>query len=189
MPFLDSNYRVIYTGLKETPMTLHPLVIQLHFARSEFMRGLTGVSEDDAQHRIQPMNSLSWIVGHLANQEHRYWVMMAQGQTLFLDLNDRVGYGKPASTPSLEEMVSTWKQVIQKADLFLECLNPEQLLTYMLWKGERRDESIGTMLMRNIYHYWYHIGESQAIRQVLGHKDLAEYVGDMTEAAYQIIQP
>jgi hypothetical protein len=41
--------------------------------------------------------------------------------------------------------------------------------------------------MRRItYHYWYHIGEIQAIRQMLGHKDLPEYVGDIeSEAPYR----
>ena len=35
------------------------------------------------------------------------------------------------------------------------------------------------MLMRVIYHYWYHTGESAAVRQILGHVDLPEFVGDM----------
>lgn len=59
-----------------------PLVTQLRFARSEFMRCLEGVSPDDAVQRLLPMNCISWIVGHLANQEHRYWVMFAQGKNV-----------------------------------------------------------------------------------------------------------
>jgi hypothetical protein len=30
-----------------------------------------------------------------------------------------------------------------------------------------------------IYHYWYHIGESQAVRQMLGHTGLPEFVGNI----------
>ncbi len=167
-------------------MTLHPLVTQLHFARREFVRGFAGVSFADAQRRLQPMNSLSWIVGHLADQEHRYWVIFAQGVNLFPDLKERVGYGRPASTPPLEEMWSTWKQVTLKADQFLEQLTAEQLLTFLKRDGKPLDESIGTMLMRNIYHYWYHTGEAQAIRQMLGHTDLPEYVGDMDDVAFYL---
>jgi hypothetical protein len=41
------------------------------------------------------------------------------------------------------------------------------------------------MLYRNIYHYWYHIGESQALRQMLGHRGLPDFVGALhTEAPY-----
>jgi hypothetical protein len=35
------------------------------------------------------------------------------------------------------------------------------------------------MLLRNIYHYWYHTGEAHAIRDMLGHKNLPEFVGEM----------
>ena len=41
------------------------------------------------------------------------------------------------------------------------------------------------MLMRVIYHYWFHTGESAAVRQILGHVDLPEFVGDMDAAAYR----
>ncbi len=29
------------------------------------------------------------------------------------------------------------------------------------------------------YHYWYHLGEAHAIRQMLGHTGLPQFVGDM----------
>jgi len=48
---------------------IHPLVTQLRFARSEFVRCMKGVPPEDALKRIEPMNCLSWIVGHLAAQE------------------------------------------------------------------------------------------------------------------------
>ena len=51
-------------------MMTHPLVDQLRFTRSEFVRSLKGVSENDAERRLLPMNCISWIVGHLAHQEN-----------------------------------------------------------------------------------------------------------------------
>ena len=63
-------------------MTPHLLVTQLQFARSELVRCLEGLSEEDGCRRLQPMNCISWMVGHLANQEHRYWVQAGQGQDL-----------------------------------------------------------------------------------------------------------
>jgi hypothetical protein len=35
------------------------------------------------------------------------------------------------------------------------------------------------------YHYWYHLGEAHAIRQMLGHQDLPQFVGDMSAAVYR----
>ena len=162
----------------------HLLVSQLRFARREFVRGLEGVSELDAVKRIEPLNCISWMVGHLASQENGYWVRAGQSRTLYPGLNDMVGFGKPASTPPLADMWAAWRDITAAADAYLDTLTPALLVTHLAPAGRRRDESVGTMLQRNIYHYWYHIGESAAVRQALGHKDLPQFVGDMTEAAY-----
>jgi uncharacterized damage-inducible protein DinB len=165
-------------------MPSHLLVSQLHFARSEFVRALEGVSEEDAVRRFMPMNCISWTVGHLANQEHRYWVVFAQQRDVAPGLYEQVGYGRPASTPPLKEMWAAWHIVTAEADKYLETLTPETLQGYLLRNGKPVDESVGTLLMRNIYHYWYHTGEASAVRQLLGQTNLPEFVGDMNKAAY-----
>lgn len=162
-----------------------PLVTQLHFTRARFRACLENVSSTDALKRLNSMNCLSWTIGHMANQEHRYWVQAAQGITLLPDLYDRVGYGKPASTPPLEEMWAAWQAVTVEADKYLETVTSEKLEGYFEQAGKRQVESIGTLLLRNIYHYWYHIGEARTIREMLGHTDLPEYVGDMAAAVYR----
>ena len=48
------------------PAMAHPLVDQLKFTRGEWLRALHGVPEADGVTRLQPMNSISWIVFHLA---------------------------------------------------------------------------------------------------------------------------
>lgn len=165
-------------------MSPHLLVTQLRFARSELVRCFEGVSDADALRRIEPMNCLSWMVGHLANQENRYWVRQGLGQTLLPGLNDRVGFGKPASTPPLDEMWAAWRTVTQTADAYLDTLTPELLVTSVERADGRRPESVGTLLLRNIYHYWYHIGEASAVRQMLGHTSLPDFVGDISRTPY-----
>jgi uncharacterized damage-inducible protein DinB len=162
----------------------HPLVVQLRFARSEFMRCLEGLSDEDGRKRLGPMNSISWMIGHLANQEHFYWCIMGQEKFVAPGLNDLVGTGKPASTPPLDEMWQVWKQVTETADPFLDTLAADQLTNYMAFNGRTARESTGTMLLRNIYHYWFHTGEAHAVRQQLGHGDLPQFVGNMEAAVY-----
>ena len=132
---------------------IHPLVTQLRFARSEFVRCLEGLSDEDARHRIMPMNCISWMIGHLANQENRYWVRAAQQKTLVPHLNDLVGYGKPASTPPLAEMWATWHEVTAAADVYLDTVTSDMLQTHFEWEGKPYPESAGTLLQRNIFHY------------------------------------
>ena len=165
-------------------MSCHPLVTQLRFARSEFRRCLEGVSAEDAVRRPMPMNCISWIVGHLASQEQAYWVLVAQGRQVVPGLHELVGFGKPASTPPLDDMWAAWHAVTQAADQYLDTLTTETLLSHLVYKGAPRPESIGTMLLRNTYHYWYHAGEAHAIRDMLGHTDLPQFVGDMSQAQY-----
>lgn len=164
----------------------HLLVDQLKFARSGLIRCLEGVSEEEAVRRLEPMNSLSWMVGHLADQEHRYWVMAAQGRNVAPDLNELVGYGKPATTPPLAEMWAAWRTVTAAADEFLATLTSERLETRFEIRGQAVPDNIGSMLLRNIYHYWFHVGEAYALRQMLGHTDLPEFIGQLTpEADYR----
>jgi hypothetical protein len=163
----------------------HPLVDQLRFARSELERCLAGVSGADARRRLEPMNCISWIVGHLAAQEQKYWVTWAQDRELIEGLQESMGYGCAPSAPPLDEMWNVWRQVTATADAYLDTLKPEVLQTHFEWRGQPIGESVGTLLLRNIYHYWFHTGEAHAIRQMLGHPDLPQFVGDVTQVKYQ----
>lgn len=160
------------------------LVTQLRFTRGEFRRSIEGLSAEDAIKHLQPMNCISWIIGHLANQENQYWVYLAQGKQLAPTLRQMVATGQPASTPPLDEMLSIWQAVTTEADTYLDKLDPGLMETFFEHDGKRSPENIGTLLLRNIYHYWYHTGEISSIRQMLGHKNLPEFVGDMKPVMY-----
>ena len=89
----------------------HPLIDQFRFTRSEWLRGLEGMSEDDATRHLGPMNCISWIIGHLAWHEQHYWLELAQGQLPFPQLNEIYAYGAPMNTPALNEMLDIWRTV------------------------------------------------------------------------------
>jgi hypothetical protein len=162
----------------------HPLVDQLRFARSEFVRCLEGVSDEDARRHLGPMNCISWIVGHLACQEHKYWVMWPHGLVLVSGLQELMGYGCAPSTPPLDEMWDVWRTVTTAADAYLDTLTRDRLQMIFEWEGKPVAENVGTLLLRNTYHYWFHLGEAHAIRQMLGHPDLPQFVGDMSQVTY-----
>jgi hypothetical protein len=159
------------------------LVCQLRFARSEMMRCLEGVNAEDAVRRLPPMNCLSWFVGHLAAQEQYFWVYAAQGKALYPDLHTLVGFDQPPSTPPFAEMLEAWRDITHCADAYLDTLLPDALLGYFEPEGQRSPENVGTLLLRNIYHHWFHTGEAHAVRQQLGHLDLPQFVGNFAGAA------
>jgi hypothetical protein len=161
----------------------HPLVDQLRFARSEFRRGLEGVSDEEARRRFLPMNCLSWNIGHLAAQEQRYWLLYAQDDMLLPEIDQAFRYGSPASTPALREVWSAWKTITTAADPWLDAVTTEMLLSYGTRDGKPTDYTYGSLLLRNTYHYWYHTGENAAIRQQLGHINLPDFVGNIDDEA------
>lgn len=163
----------------------HLLVNQLRFARAEWLRGLQEITPAEALRRFEPINSISWMIGHLASQEHNYWVMWAQGRDVLPGLNDLVGFGKPASTPALDEMWAAWRTATAAADPYLDALTPAVMETHLEREGKRRPDNVGALLLRNIYHYWYHLGEASAVRQMLGHRGLPQFVGDMAGVQYR----
>ena len=102
---------------------IHPLIDQFRFTRSEWLRGLEGVTEEDGACHFGQMNCISWTVGHLAWHEQRTWLTRPQEIILFPKLNELFAYGAPMNTPSFREMLQTWRTVTNAADPFLELVD------------------------------------------------------------------
>lgn len=161
----------------------HPLVNQLRFTRSEFMSAVRGVSDADARRRLLPMNAIGWNIGHLAWQEQRYFLTYAQGQTPLPDIAEEFAVGAPGTTPELERVLSAWQQITAAADPWLDTLTAERLQDRVMHRGKPTARVYGNLLQRVIYHYWYHTGETMAIRQQLGHAKLPQFVGNIDDQA------
>ena len=185
----------------------HPLVTQLRFARSEFVRCLEGISDEDSRNRLLPMNCISWMVGHLAAQEQEYFVFFPKGKVPHPQLNISHGFGQPATTPPLADIWRAWDDITEAADTFLDTVTTDQLETYLeqdtkavkdylfyvpqankkplTQESVRSGENIGTRILRTTYHYFFHMGEAHAIRSQLGHPDLSYFIGDIPDYLFQ----
>ena len=104
------------------------------------------------------------------------WLKRAQGRVVAAEVKP-CGTGRPACDPSFDEMRAAWQRITEAADPYLDGLTTETLEKIL--EGGSRRESIGTSLRRLTYHYWFRIGESQAIRRLLGHKNLPTFVGNI----------
>ena len=161
----------------KTASNVHPLVDQLRFTRSEWLRGLKGVTEEAGARHFGQMNSIGWIVGHLAWQEQRYLLYRPQGVMLRDDIQRDFTTGGPMSTPSLAKTLAAWRLITKATEPFLDELTTNRLLVDLPLNGKRSGQTQGSAIRRMTYHYWFHIGEILAIRQQLGGKGLPEYVG------------
>jgi len=161
----------------------HPVVEQLRFTRGEWRRGLTGLTEKEGAKHFGQMNSASWVVGHLAWHEQRVVLYRPQGILLAPELQDEFYSGAPMSTPSLARMLRLWRKITKASEPFLDSLTTRSLQKDLPLNGKSVGQSQGSAILRMTHHYWFHIGEIQAIRQMLGHKKLPIYVGSLEAKA------
>lgn len=157
----------------------HLIVDQLRFARSEWLRALRGVTEEDAKRHFGQMNSIGWIVGHLAWHEQRICLTRPRDIVLVPTLNAEFFSGAPMSTPSLKAMRAAWNRVTRESEPFLETLRTRDLMRDLPRDGKPTGQTFADAMRRMTFHYWFHIGEILAIRQMIGGKGLPEYVGDL----------
>jgi len=141
-----------------------------HLARREFLRGLQGLSDEDARKRIEPMNCISWIVGHVALQQHVFFVAWPDG-TETEPRYDAFHTGSPPSEPPMEEVIALWQASCDDADVWLDVATEDSLRQMLAAPAAvENGENAGTLLVRNIFHTWCHLGEISSLRQMLGHR-------------------
>jgi hypothetical protein len=154
----------------------HPRVEQLRFARREFARGLAGVTPEVAQRELGQMNSISWMVAHLAWHEQVSWLTRAQKITPFPQLVELGASGGGKANPDFAEVRELWLQVCDLSDPWLDQLTPAGLRAFA-GKPFGAVQDVGTALLRMTYHYFVHCGEASAIRQIAEGGSLPEFVG------------
>ena len=147
---------------------MHTLVDMLFLSRREFERNLVGLNDEDARKSIEPMNCISWIIAHVANQHHMFFVAWPHGE----DTDSRYtpyGYGQPTSQPPLEEAMALWRDACNDSEEWLQSVTDEVLRERPIITTPGNENS-GALLVRCIFHTWCHLGEISSIRQILGHK-------------------
>ena len=140
----------------------------MEITRKEFERNLNGLTDEDARKRIEPMNCISWIIGHVANQQHTFFVDWPQGKEGDARYRD-FGYGSPASQPPLEGVMTLWRDACDEADVWLQAATSDSLQVRSQPTSPERENG-GALLVRCIFHTWCHLGEISSIRQILGHR-------------------
>ena len=167
------------------------------FVLMNFERGLGSLTDEEARARLtkadgSQMNAISWIVGHMA----WHWSTMAAYANRMPQptavLPYTVGPDADPTPPPLEEALKLWRQAREEsvwtatADDALLSSSSENYRAMM--RNLVPAETVGTALMRVILHTWYHAGEINAIRQMLGHPEIV-FVGPSTVCLSGVLTP
>ena len=136
-------------------------------AVSEFRRGLEGLTAEEAATRLPKadgttMNAIAWSVQHIA----QHWSNARWAAT-----------GAPGSVPPApsDGTPPSWQDALAYLDSatsdlsWIEETSDEQFAAIPSFSQR---ESTGTFLGRAIFHTWFHTGEINAVRQMLGHPEI-----------------
>jgi DinB superfamily len=154
----------------------------VQFAVAEFERGLVGLTDDEARVRQvkadgSQMNAISWIVAHVAWQWLGVRARATGGDRPAEVASFRFGSDDPTPPP-----LSTALEFLEMAKQGLASVDAadNELMAKVGAPGASitAAESVGTYLMRTVLHTWFHAGEVNAIRQMLGHPEIP-FVGPM----------
>ncbi len=152
------------------------------FALSEFQRGLEGLTEEEFQARTPKadgtqMNAISWIVGHIASHWLGVAAHVTQGDPP-TGLRARFVGSNADPTPPTQDGALRMLSDARAASEWTATADDALLSTVYRESAISREENVGTVLMRAILHTWFHAGEINAVRQMLGHAEIP-YVGPM----------
>lgn len=162
----------------------HHLVRYLQHVRRELRRALEGMAVADLERHLGGMNSVAWMVGHLAWQEQSYWLTgRGEPDASRLDLK-AFGRTRPEAMPTFEALFEAWEKVTTAADKWLLALGEPELRTHLTGRRMFDEENVGTLLTRVIGHYYLHIGQITAIRKWLDYP-VPPFVGSQAGADYR----
>ena len=76
-------------------------------------------------------------------------------------------------------MRAAWIKVTKESETFLDSLKTRDLMRDLPRDGKPTGQTFADAMRRMTFHYWFHMGEILAIRQMIGGKGLPEYVGNL----------
>ena len=137
----------------------------------EFHRGIDGLTPAEVLVRHEKadgstMNAISWIVAHVA----AHW---ANACALATGAEPNAPLPPPdGAPPDYADALALLRTATDDLE-WVSAASDERMTTRYARLG---NEMVGTFLMRAVLHTWFHTGEINAIRQLLGHPEI-RFVG------------
>ena len=150
------------------------------FSASEFQRGLVGLTDEESRRRFSKadgaeMNSASWTVAHVAAHWALVTALYTESDPPMEELERYLGPTADPEPPALQEACDRFDEVTGAVGGWIQ-IDGESMTRTVDYEGLAPNETASQALMRVILHTWFHIGEINAIRQLLGHPEI-EFVG------------
>lgn len=173
-------------GAKDVALTC------LEVARHNVLLSIRGVAAETVGRRIavrEEANSISWIVGHLAQQLERHFLRWCQGIQVLADEEMRpflFGASKAVAREArlpFRDVVEYFQKVSDASLQYLKALPAEgfrRVPEARLSSGQQNANTILELVERNALHLLGHAGQIFMIRRLLGDYGSDTFVRGMT---------
>lgn len=141
-----------YRNGEDEEMIVAALLHDIGDELAPWLAGIERVMAEEAVKRFEPINSISWMVVHLAAFKQFAWVIMAQNETIS-EAVKACAFGKLASTPAMDEMMADFHAIAKASDRYLDTLTEDDMDLFLQFRGKSARENIGTFLIHQTWHY------------------------------------
>ncbi len=135
-----------------------------------FSKNLDGISDAEADKRINNANSLAWIAGHMVDIQ--YNLAMLLGVTGKNPYAEQFGFGKPfdasANYPSLSQMQKDFDSLTSKISEALSNLSEDQLDAKAPFTIPFPEQTMRGLYAFQMHHFGYELGQMGLYRKFLG---------------------
>ena len=150
--------------------------------RRNSRRALKGLSEEDAiratvAHELHQLEH--WASGLAGTALFLYY---GQGLMPFPEVQEAFAYGAPASTPPLRQVLNYWRKITSAADPWLKSLSTQKLQEQVI-KMVSPSSACSATCSSGQSIITGQRSENLAIRQMLGHTGLPDFVGNIDRLA------
>ncbi|WP_431122702.1 DinB family protein [Flagellimonas flava] len=152
------------------PTDIQVLKAQYDLQASLFSKNLDGISDTEADRRINNANSLAWIAGHTVDIQ--YNLAMLLGQATENPYAEQFAFGKTfdpsAKYPRLSKMKDDFDALTPKISAALENLSEEQLNADAPFPIPFPEQTIRGLYAFQMHHIGYELGQIGLYRKFLG---------------------
>lgn len=152
------------------PTDIQVLKAQYEMQANLFDKNLEGITDEEADKRINNANSLAWIAGHTVDIQ--YNLAMLLGQETENPYAEQFGFGKPfdpkADYPELSKMKADWNALMPKISEAISNLTEEQLNTESPFPIPFSEQTMRGLYAFQMHHLGYELGQIGLYRKFLG---------------------
>lgn len=145
--------------------TLKSLVNLFEFNNALFSEKIFSLSEEIANHRIDHVNPIVWVAGHLVSSRNHVLNLVGVERDFLYEDTFKGGFDEKTKYPTMLELGSEFDDITGKLFNQLKNISEDQLNKDLGYDLPNQATTVGGSLVFWLYHEAWHLGQIAVIRR------------------------